>query len=215
MKLDWNKFFTMVIYGVPGSGKTQLLRSIIYSACQKGDFDNCLLFSSTKDSSDYDFLEPEYKFESYQNEVIDKYIQLMKKTNTTEIITRGLIIFDDCVGEQTFKSPLFQSLFSNYRHYGINIIVCMQMPVMIPLCIRSQIKYGCVYKYVNEDDREKIYRCFGGLCDSKNEFYKIYDKFTDEKYKFLFFNQTNIYDRENAYSGARAPAKKLQFLIKF
>ena len=89
------------------------------------------------------------------------------------------------------------------------------MPVELPLSIRSIIKYGCVYKYINEDDREKIYKCFGSLSSNKKGFYEIYDKYTDEKFKFLFFNQSDVFDTNNCYSGARAPASVPQFKLKF
>jgi hypothetical protein len=215
MNLDWKKFFTLVVYGSPGSGKSHLLRYLIYSAAIKKEFDHCLLFSATKGTSDYDYLDNKYKHEAIDTSVIEKYINLCQKHNEKKIKTRGLLIFDDICGEQTFKSNLFKKLFSNYRHYGISVIVCQQMPVEIPLSIRSIIKYGCVYKYINEGDREKIYGCFGSMSPNKKAFYEIYDKYTDEKYKFMHFNQSDVFDSENCYSGARAPAKIPLFKLNF
>jgi len=215
MKLDWKKFFSMIIFGCPGSGKTHLLRSIIYTASVKQEFDHCLLFSSTKNSSDYTFLNDEYKYDAFDLEAIERYINFCKSHNEKKITTRGLLIFDDIAGEQSFKSALFKSLLSNYRHYGINIIIINQMIVEVPLSLRSIIKYGCVYKYVNENDREKIYNCFGSLTSNKSEFYQLYDKYTSEKYMFLFFSQCDMYDSNNAYCGMRAPKKIPKFILKF
>lgn len=215
MILDWKNFFTLVIYGLPGSGKTTLLRYLIYSAAVKNEFDHCLLFSSTKGTNDYDFLDNKYKYDAFDTQVIEKYITLCQKNNEKKIKTRGLIIFDDICGEQTFKSNLFKKLFSNYRHYGISIIVCQQMPVELPLAIRSIIKYGCVYKYINESDREKIYQCFGTLSNNKKEFLELYDEYTNEKYKFMFFNQSDVYNPGSAYTGARCPSVKLEFKLNF
>ena len=215
MKLDWKNFFTLVIYGKPGMGKSHLLKYLIYTAGIKKEFDHCLLFSSTKGTTDYNFIDDKYKYDAFDNVVIEKYIEMCQKKNEKIIKTRGLLIFDDICGEQSFKSPLFKKLFSNYRHYGISIIVCQQMPVELPLAIRSIIKYGCIYRYVNEDDREKIYKCFGSLCVNKKEFLSLYDSYTDEKYKFLFFNQSDVFNVKEAYSGARAPAEIPNFKLKF
>lgn len=215
MNLDWSKFFTLVIYGLPGSGKTQLLRYILYSAAANNEFDHCLLFSSTKGTQDYDFLDNKFKYDAFDTNVIEKYINICQSKNEKQIKTRGLLIFDDICGEQTFKSALFKKLFSNYRHYGVSVIVCQQMPVELPLSIRSIIKYACVYKYINEADREKIYKCFGSLAPNKNNFLDTYDKFTDEKYKALFFNQSDVFDCESAYSGIRAPPGRIEFKLKF
>lgn len=215
MKIDWSKFFTMLIFGCPGSGKTHLLKSLIYNASIKQEFDHCLLFSATKNTDDYDFLDDEYKYDAFDLDAVDKYVNFCKSINEKKIKTRGLLIFDDIAGDQTFKSSLFKSLFSNYRHYGLSIIVVNQLIVEVPLSFRSIIKYGCVYKYVNENDREKIYNCFGSLANNKNEFYQLYDKYTNEQFMFLFFSQGNMYDRENAYCGARAPKKIPKFKLKF
>lgn len=215
MNIDWKNFFTLVVYGMPGSGKTTCLRYLIYSGALKKEFDHCLLFSATKGGNDYSFLEDKFKYDGFDTDVIEKYINVCKKKNEKKIKTRGLLIFDDICGEQTFKSSLFKKLFSNYRHYGISIIVCQQMPVELPLSIRSIIKYAIVYKYINEDDKEKIYKCFGSLASDKKEFYRIYDGFTNEKYKFLFFNQSDVYDNENCYIGARVPKTPSNFKLKF
>lgn len=215
MKLDWKNFFSLLIFGCPGSGKTHLLRSIIYTASVKQEFDHCLLFSATKNSPDYDFLDESYKYDAFDINAIEKYINFCKMHNEKKIKTRGLLIFDDIAGDQTFRSPLFKSLFSNYRHYGLSIIVVNQMIVEVPLSLRSIIKYGCVYKYVNENDREKIYNCFGSLTNNKNEFYQLYDKYTKEQYMFLFFSQGNMYNSGDAYCGCRAPRKIPKFKLKF
>ena len=139
MKLDWKKFFTLVIYGKPGMGKSHLLKYLIYTAGIKKEFDHCLLFSSTKGTTDYNFIDDKYKYDAFDNVVIEKYIEMCQKKNEKSIKTRGLLIFDDICGEQSFKSPLFKKLFSNSRHYGISIIVCQQMPVELPLAIRLNI----------------------------------------------------------------------------
>lgn len=215
MKLDWKKFFSMIIFGCPGSGKTHLLKSIIYTASIKQEFDHCLLFSSTKNSPDYSFLKDEFKYDAFDLVAIENYINFCKSHNEKKITTRGLLIFDDIAGDQSLKSSLFKSLLSNYRHYGINIIIINQMIVEVPLSLRSIIKYGCVYKYVNENDREKIYTCFGSLTSNKHEFFQLYDKFTAEKFMFLFFSQCDMYDSGNAYCGMRAPKKIPKFLLKF
>lgn len=208
MKISWDKFFTMCIFGLPGSGKTNLLRYLVFSGAKNKQFDHCLLFSATKDTDDYDFLDPKYKYDAYDESVIEKYMDICQKTNEKEIKTRGLIIFDDICGSQTFKSPLFKRLFSNYRHAGISVILCQQMIVELPLSIRSIIKYYFIYKYVNEADREKVYNSVGSLTKNKKEFYEIYEKYTNEKYKCLFYSSTDVYDNSSPYSGARAPMVK-------
>ena len=79
MNLDWKNFFTLVIYGLPGSGKTTLLRYLIYSAAIKNEFDHCLLFSSTKGTKDYDFLESKFKYDAMDTSAIEKYINMSKR----------------------------------------------------------------------------------------------------------------------------------------
>lgn len=215
MKIDWEKFFTLILYGMPGSGKTSMLRWIIYNGAQKKQFDHMLLFSGTKNTDDYDFLDDKFKYEGFDTGALEKYIGICEKANEKEISSRGLVVFDDICGTESFKSAIFKRLFSNYRHYGISVIICQQCVVEVPLSLRSIIKYGIIYKFVNEADKEKIYNCFGSLTKSKKEFYEIYDKFTNEKYKALFFSVTDVYDTEKSpYSGVRCPLVK-KFKLDF
>lgn len=213
--LSWDKFFTMIIFGAPLSGKSYLLRSIIYTASKKKKFDHCLLFCDNKKSSDYDFISDEYKYDAFDVPSIENYIKFCKANNEKTIKTRGLLIFDDICGSLHFKSDLMKRLFSNYRHYGLSIIVCSQVIVDIPPHIRSIIKYGCVFKYVNKADIDKICVCFGSLAESNTDFIEKYEKFTNEKYKFLFFSQTNMYERDNCYCGIKEPKNIPKFQLEF
>lgn len=213
--LSWDSFFTMVIFGAPMSGKSHLLKSIIYTASKKNKFDHCLLFCDNKNKTDYNYLDDEYKFEAFDIHAIENYINFCKSHNEKKITTRGLLIFDDICGTLHFKGDLMKRLFSNYRHFGINIIVCSQVIVDIPPHIRSIIKYGCVFKYVNEVDIDKITVCFGSLADSKHDFINKYNKYTNEQYKFMFFSQSDMYNRENCYCGIKAPKRIPNFKLEF
>lgn len=219
MNLDWKQFFTMIIYGAPGSGKTNLLKYIVYSGAIKNEFDHCILLSANKGTKQYDFIDKKYKFEGYNLEIVKSYIEFQKKKNERGIKSRSLIIFDDVMGEQNFRGDhgFWKSLFSNYRHWGINVVISMQTPIGISSEIRGLIKYACVYRYVNENDLENIFRSFGSLAENKKAFYEIYKKHTDEQYKFLFFNKTTMYDIANAYVGCRAPKPSQipPFILKF
>lgn len=213
--LLWNKFFTMLIFGIPSSGKSHLLKSIIYNASKKSQFDHCILLCATKNSPDYTYIPDEYKYDAFDVQAIENYLNFCKKHNENKIKTRGLIIMDDICGDMHFKGDLMKKLFCNYRHYGLSIIVCSQVIIDIPPYLRSIIKYGCIYKYVNENDRDKIYNCFGSLAENKQKFLQLYDKYTDEQYKFLFYSQSNMYDRENCYCGVKAPKKIPNFKLDF
>ena len=219
LNLSWDKFFVMVIYGTPGSGKTSLLKYIMYEASNNKRFDHCLLISSSKNDPDYKFISKKYKFDSYNRDAVENYIHFLRDHNQKNIKTRGLLIFDDVVGQDagSFKTNFYKDLFTCHRHIGLSIIICMQVPVEIPAYLRSMIKYACIYKYISKGDKEKIFTAFGSLAENEKEFNKIYEHHTNEPYKFLFYNRTDMYDTDKAYKGCRAPNPKdiPKFKIKF
>lgn len=215
MKISLKDFSIILIFGSQKSGKTTCMRALIYNEAKKKTFDHCLLFSATKDKSSYDFLDDEYKYEAYDLDALKKYVNMCRELNKREIVTKGLLILDDIVGELHFKNDFFSNLFSNHRHYGISIILISQSIITVPPQLRSLITYGCVYKYISEQDLEKIYACFGSLCKSKKDFFEIYNKYTDQKYKFFCFMKTDAFNAENAYCGYKAPLKIPNFKLTF
>jgi len=215
MNIDWDNFFTMIVYGCPASGKTHLIKYLAYYGAVKRKYDHCILFSSTNQTSNYDFIPKQYKYEAYDQAMVEKYVNFCKKHNEKKITTRGLIIFDDVCGATVFKTPFFYDLFTTYRHWGINVIVSMQIPLEFPPALRPIIRYACIYKYINFDEIDKIYTNFGSMAENRKDFLRIYDQHTNERFKFLFYNQVNVYDKSNCYSGARAPSKIPMFKLKY
>ena len=214
MKITLKDFSIILIFGAQKSGKTSCLRALIYNEAKKKNFDHCLLFSATKDKPEYDFLDDKYKYEACDLEALKRYVNLCRELNKREIVTRGLIILDDIVGELHFKNDFFTNLFSMHRHYGISIILISQTIIDIPPKLRSLVTFGCVYKFISEQDLDKIHACFGSLCKTKKEFLELYNKFTDDKYKFFCFTKTDAYNAENAYCGYKAPLIRKQFKLE-
>ncbi len=208
MEIDYDNFFTMIIYGAPDSGKSNLIRFLVYNGAIKCKFDHAILFSSSKDDKDYSYIDKKYRFDGYDHNTLKKYIDMQREYNKNGIKSKGLIILDDVMGSENFNkdNSIWLDIFSNYRHIGVNVICSLQAPIAMPSKIRSIIKYACIYKYVNENDRKNIYGNFGSLCKDDTTFYELYDKHTNERFKFLFYNRSNIYESSKAYCGARAPA---------
>ena len=213
MKLSLKDCSTIIIFGIPKSGKSNLIKAIVRDAARNKYIDHCVLFSATKDKEDYDYIDDKYKYNALNLETLQKYIDICKEHNKREIVTKGLILLDDVLGELSLNTDLFTNLFACHRHYGISVIIASQAIIGIPPKIRSMISYGCVYKYINMDDLDKIYICFGSLCKSKREFLEMYERFTNERYKFFCFMQTDAYTADKAYIGYRAPLVNKPFKI--
>jgi hypothetical protein len=219
MEIDYDKFFTMLVFGAPDSGKSTLIRHLVHKGAIQNKFDHVILFSASKDDKDYSYLDSKYRFLGCNHEILKKYIAMQRKLNAKKIVSRGLIICDDVLGSENFNkdNSIWLDIFANYRHIGISLICALQAPVSLPTTMRAMIRYGCVYKYIDERSRDHIFNNFGSLCKNKDAFLEIYDKFTDEEYKFLFFNRKKIFDASNVYCGARAPApeKIPKFKLEF
>lgn len=216
MKITLKDFAIILIYGAQKSGKTSCLRALVYKEAKNNNFDHCLLFSATKDKPEYDFLDDKYKYDSTDIDALKRYVNFCKELNKREIITKGLLILDDIIGtsEMHFRNDFFTNLFAMHRHYGLNIILISQTIIDIPPKLRSLVSFGCVYKFISESDIDKIHACFGSLCKTKKEFIDLYNKYTDQKYKFFCFMKTDAFNIESAYCGYKAPLIKKSFKLE-
>jgi hypothetical protein len=113
------------------------------------------------------------------------------------------IIFDDLIGTNSFK-PNGKSALNNLvvknRHTsgGLNLHFLVQTAKQLPKLIRSNASLLLLYRYNSDKLLEDLYECVSGVL-TPEQFKKIYDEATIEKYNFLVVDCTgkNIKLKQN------------------
>lgn len=204
--------FFAQIYGSCGSGKTHLTKWLISHLAHKGQFQHCILFSNTACmSSDYDYIPDEYQFSQYDDEILLQYMQIQKDNRKS----KGLVIFDDVLGQANMNSRVLLQLATQFRHYNISIILVSQWVTRIPASMRELSTHVFLFKQNTKLAYENTYDSFGGYFNNWKEWKNFIDNATGD-YKFLFVNnKSKTNDVKDVYKSLKCPAKLQDFVLEF
>lgn len=144
--------FFVIYYGIRRSGKTVMMRNMLYEMMERLEGHKAYLFSSTAEISpeQYDFLPSKAKFPNINElefdlgEIVGKQKAAIKEFNDGEGEEPPpiLIILDDCVSHETIRhSPSLNTLAVAGRHINISVIILSQVVTgsgSVPPIVRTQ-----------------------------------------------------------------------------
>lgn len=179
---------TMVLIGRRRSGKSYALRDILYNV---RDIPYGTIISGTEHASPFfsDFVPSTFIFDEYKPHIPESIIERQsklkrkaKKEGKDPSEGKFFLIFDDCLYDDKWtRDKVVRELFMNGRHYNIMYIVTMQYPLGIPPALRSNVDWVFIFQDYNSDNREKIYKSFGGALGSKEAFDTVMDSLGDHE----------------------------------
>lgn len=179
-------FYCMV--GMPGSGKSNLVYSLI---CKKGfaynkKFEHVVIFSASFKTIDKKIkLPPEQMVDGLDMYKLKEVMDRIERGNL-----RALLIFDDVIASITRGMPLFRKLIWNRRHLGAgtSIMLVSQRLTAIPLELRSTATGMFFFASQNQLELEILRKEFSGL--KEDEFRKVLRAVFQKPYDFLYIDLT-------------------------
>jgi len=154
--------FSCAIYGQRRTGKTTILRDLIYQLRDR--FDIVIVFSVTADlykTTDYSFV-PENNFvygldEKFIEGMITKRRNYILQGHDKKKLDRMLFLLDDVISEKNvFHSKTLSSLFVLGRHALISVVVLTQHTSGINPTIRKNLDLSIVFYPESSASREVI-----------------------------------------------------------
>ena len=191
---NFNLYTRLSISAKTNSGKTFLTRYLLDQ--YKHEFDKIILVCPTeKINGFYKGLVNEKDVyetidENWIKQLMNKIANLPKEKHKPI-----LLIFDDMGNDPVVKTTSFNNLFSQGRHYKINIIFISQYLYMLPAQARSNIDYLIVGQ-MNVASREILEKEFNFSNLRPREFIALYNKSTKD-YNFLIINCNSVKDIDN------------------
>jgi Poxvirus A32 protein len=183
----------IVIIGKPGTGKTSIIKDIIYRHREK--FTKVILMSGTADSSgDFKGVFPDiYMYKGYQKELIDKWwakqqdiVKLRGKNNSKN---QALLVLDDLMHDKRWvRERSIADIFMNGRHYDTLFICAMQYCMGITPELRTCVDYVFICRENNFSNKKKLYDHYCGFFPDFKMFCKVLDTLT-VKYHCLVVKQ--------------------------
>jgi len=203
------KSFAMYIVGSPGSGKTNLLISLLTSK-KKGQkyyykfFDHIELISGSLSTLPKQFLKKlseQKQHDKFDDELLCSIVNKMKKTDNDN----NLIVIDDCIKDIN-RSKNLSKLFLNRRHIthndnkegngGLSIMTTSQKYTLLPLEFRNAQSDIIIFKSSNSMEINKIKEELLHDLNSQ-EANQLLENAWSKPYQFLYIKLNN--PRESKY----------------
>lgn len=186
------------IIGKPGSGKSVLIRDIVYS--KRNIIPIGMVISGSEDSNNFyeRFFPKLFINEKYEKEAVKKFIMRQKvaKKHFKEPLTPwSLLILDDCMDDvKIFNDPMMIGLFKNSRHWDMLSIFACQYVFDFKPVIRSNIDGVFIFREPNKVNREKIWKNFASIIPTFPLFCAIMDYITTDHMCLYINNFTSSND---------------------
>lgn len=184
-----------VVIGKPGTGKSTLIKSILYS--KKHIFPTGKVHSGTEDSNGFfgEIMPSTFIENGLDLDNLTSINNFKKRQQYAKqyLESRGdfpwsYIILDDCSSDnKLFKKPIFQDLYKNGRHWRMLHILSLQYSLDIPPPIRVCIDGVFILRESNPGMRKKLYENYGSCVDTFSDWNDLMDQLTDN-YTAMFIN---------------------------
>jgi hypothetical protein len=196
--------FNAVIIGHKHTGKSTLIRDMIYRLHVKG-YPRIVVFSGTESGNDFfsKCVPKAYVHHGMDIEKFKSIIDIQRKIvascrdaesrlgKSTNIDTRLVIILDDLMYKKAMtKAEIFGELFLNGRHFKLSIILTTQYLMSLDIACRSNVDYLFVLREMIPRNRQRLYENFFGIFARKQDFYHVLDSCT-KNYECLVLDNTN------------------------
>jgi GTPase SAR1 family protein len=184
----------IVIIGKPGTGKSTLLKSILYN--KKDIVCDGIVLSGSESTNKFfqQFVPSHLIYDKYDPQAIAEFIRRQKyqmdpRCKTPCIDKWSALVIDDCSDNtNVFKHPLQHTLFKNGRHLKMLYILSLQYALDVPPHIRTAVDGTFIFRETNLDVLKKIYSNYVGLIiPTFNDFKELMLRYT-QNYTCIFIN---------------------------
>jgi hypothetical protein len=181
----------IVIIGKPGTGKTTLITGILYE--KSHIFPVAQIYSGTEDSNSYygKKFAPLFIYNKYEEEHMIDSIKRQKLAKKHLAYPWSVFLLDDVTDDPSkLKSPLFQSIFKNGRHWKCLFILSLQYCMDIRPVIRTNIDYTFILRESNMRNRKNLWLNYASCIPDFKDFCTLMDALTDDYTALVVNNRT-------------------------
>jgi hypothetical protein len=184
----------IVLLGKRRTGKSYLVRDLLYN--KRHDVPIGTVISRTDHMGHFydQFIPPLLIHKRYTAELLKKVLKRQQMAIEEQWNKKNaFLLMDDCLADaKDWKNDeMIKEIFFNGRWYKLLLILTMQSPMGIPPDFRTNIDYTFILKNNNAADREKIYKNYAGIFETKEMFNKVLDACTEDYNALVIDNTTH------------------------
>ncbi len=183
-KEQMNNDSTVLLLGKRGTGKSTLMRSLMYSVKDKLDFG--LAMSPTEESTGSlgGFVPRTCFYNGFSGAALDVMLEIQRKAikkKGKEACRNMYLILDDCgYDKKLMKGANMRELFMNGRHRNMFHMSTFQYMMDVPCDIRGNVDFVFALKDNNLNNRKKLYDYFFGVFDTFQDFDRVMKELTQD-----------------------------------
>lgn len=124
----------------------------------------------------------------------DRIVAKRKKPKKPKkLACKYFFVFDDLSNE--LSNPALQLLIKSNRHYKSKVVISTQYLNDVAIPTRRNLDYALIFSGINEEKLLELYK-YIDVNITFEEFNKLYDDATSEKYSFFYIDTTNCIFRK-------------------
>lgn len=181
----------IVVIGKPGTGKSTLISSILYS--KKHLIPIGVVMSGTEDSNGHykKIFPSSFVYNEYSEPVIKKVISRQKLAIKNLENPWSTLIIDDCAEDpKIFRRPLQTSMYKNGRHWMYWYILSLQYCMDIPPAIRNNTDGIFILREPTLPNRKKIWENYASIIPDFDIFCQLMDQMTTDYCSMYIHNRS-------------------------
>lgn len=180
-----------VIIGKPGTGKSTLIASLLYS--KRHIYPCGIVFSGTEDSSGFykKMFPSTFVFNKYDEEQLTSFVKRQKIARKHLENPWAVCLLDDCTDNPSiFSKPLQQGIYKNSRHWKMWYILSLQYCMDVKPVIRTNIDGTFILREPSLKNRRSLWENYAGIIPDFNQFCDIMDQLTNDYTALYIHNAT-------------------------
>lgn len=186
----------IVFIGKPGTGKSTLIRYILYS--KMDIIPVAVIVNGTESSTNYysEMFPPLFIYDKYHESILESFVNRQTFVKDKMENPWAVLLLDDCTDNKSiFKSEIQSSLFKNGRHWNMLYMLSLQYSIDLPPALRTCVDGAFIFKETNENNIKNLYTNYAGVFPTIKIFKQYLDQVTGN-FTALYIDSQNQSTKE-------------------
>ena len=177
---DMKKHRIICLIGKRSTGKSVLLRDIMYHVSQKVDFGVAMTPTEDTAAMFREHMPTNLIYNGFNSNKLESMLSMQRDLGRNNKQRDLFVLMDDCMyDKKMLKSVVIRDLFMNGRHYKVMYMTCMQYIMDMPPDLRTNVDYVFALKENILANKQKLWKYFFGMFEKFDDFNKVMDRCTE------------------------------------